>query len=153
MRRIDLPDGQWADVRDPDEITVRGRRPILAVTLALRDVLPAIAAAQAAGQPIETLGLTEEQYDTVLRLGEVSIVAVLAAWSLPDPLPTVDTVGDLPATLYDALSQATAPTGAVIAEQGLVLDTSVGDGSPDPKGRTGGSKASGGHSKAGKVPR
>lgn len=153
MRRIDLPDGQWADIRDPEEITVRGRRPVLAVTMALQDVWPALAAAQAANEPLEALGLSEEQYETVMRLGEVSIVAVLAAWSLPDPLPTVETVGDLPVTLYDALAEASAPTGAVIAEQGLVLDTSVEVGPPDPKDRSGASKPSGKRSKGASAPK
>ena len=43
------------------------------------------------------------------------IVACLTAWSLPETLPTLDTVEDLPAGLYAALAKATeGATGEIL---------------------------------------
>jgi hypothetical protein len=99
---------------------------------------------------IGTLGLTEVEVDVVMRMQEATVAAFLAAWSFPEPLPTAATMGDIPAALYDLLSDVTAESGAGVAN--LTLDTGAGDGTPDPKGPSGASKNSGGRSKAVKVP-
>ena len=143
MRRIDLPGGHWADLRGKDEMTVRGRRGILVISSKLGPALPKLQGATPDTDLLD-LDLTEEQIDTVIRLQEATVVAFLAAWSLPDPLPTIATVGDMNADLYDTLSIATAKDGADIAS--LSLDMGTG-GEPDPKDRTGVSKPSGGRSK------
>lgn len=130
MHRVELPAGQWADVRDPEEITTRGRRGIQAIAAGLTDALPKLKDADK-DTDMASLGLTESEMDAVMRLQEATVVAFLSAWSLPEPVPTLVTVGDLKASLFDALSAATAKGGADIAS--LSLDTSVGDGEPDPK--------------------
>lgn len=43
------------------------------------------------------------------RLQRAAIVALLRSWSLPAPLPTMDTIGDMELDVYDALAVATAP--------------------------------------------
>jgi|GEM_PF-2519160 len=145
MRRVPLPDGAWADVRSPEEITTRGRRGIQAIAAGMTSALPKLKDATP-DTDMADLGFTEEEMDAVMRLQEATVVAFLAAWSLPDPVPTLASVGDLPAILYDALSLATAKDGADVAA--LTLDTSPGvDGVPDPKGPSGGSVSSDGPSK------
>lgn len=141
MHRVTLPDGGWADIRDADEVTTKGRRGIMVIAATLAPVMPLIGAEQEAAQAdgrdldVPTLlgkGMTEDQVDAMLRLGEATVVAFLAGWSYQEPLPTIATVGDLPAARFDALQAATASGGANVAAQAVSLDMSVGDG-PDPK--------------------
>jgi hypothetical protein len=149
VQRINLPDGQWVDIRSQEEITTRGRRAITAVASGLGTALPKLAGVDPHAD-IGTLGLTEVEVDVVMRMQEATVAAFLAAWSFPEPLPTAATMGDIPAALYDLLSDVTAESGAGVAN--LTLDTGAGDGTPDPKGPSGASKNSGGRSKAVKVP-
>lgn len=148
MQRCVLNDGGWVDLRSQEEITTRGRRGIQAIAATLGAVLPKLQGATK-DTPLESIGLTEEQTDAVLRLQEATVVAFLAGWSRPDPLPTIATVGDLPASLFDELAVLTAPLGAESAS--MVLDTSPGDG-PDPKGLSGGSGNSDGPSRDAPAP-
>jgi hypothetical protein len=80
--------------------------------------------------------ITPELGDAMFGLRDASIVAGLVEWSLEQPLPTLDTVQDLPGALYDALAEATSTLSA-----GLTLDTSP---SPDPASPTPPSSASNG---------
>lgn len=149
MHRVDLPSGQWADIRDKEEITTRGRRGIQAIAAGLSGALPKLKDA-ANDTDMTTLGLSESEMDAVMRIQEATVVAFVAAWSLPEPVPTLITVGDLPTPLFDALSAATAKGGADVAS--LSLDTSVGDGEPDPKESSGDSASSDGLLKEEKEP-
>jgi hypothetical protein len=133
MHREDLPDGQWAMIRDREEITRKGKRSILVIASQLASILPQIQGATDETDMAD-LPLTEAQADAMMRLSEASVVALLAEWSLPDPLPTLDTVGDMPATLFEALEQATAKDAAVVAATSL--DMAPGGGA-DPKGSSG----------------
>jgi hypothetical protein len=146
MRRVELPNGQWAMVRSPEEITTRGRRGIQAIAAGMTSALPKLKDATAETD-MATLGFTEEEMDAVMRLQEATVVAFLAAWSLPDPVPTLASVGDLPATLYDALSVATAKDGADVAALSLDVSPGTTDGVPDPKEPSGASVSSDGPSK------
>lgn len=139
-----MPDGQWADIRDQEEITTRGRRGIQAIAAGLAGALPKLKDATK-DTDMASLGLTEEEMDAVMRLQEATVVAFLAGWSLPEPLPTLATIGDLKVSLYDALSDATAKDGADVAS--LSLDTGIGNGEPDPKDPSGDSASSDGLSK------
>jgi hypothetical protein len=141
MRRVDLPNGQWADIRDKEEITTRGRRGIQAIAAGLAGALPKLKDADK-DTDISSLNLTETEMDAVLRLQEATVVAFVAAWSLPEPVPTLVTVGDMTTVLYDALSIATAKDGADVAS--LSLDTGAGNGEPDPKELSGDSESSDG---------
>jgi len=126
MHRVTLPDNQWADIRDPEEITVRGKRTITAISVGIADLLETL-------DPSDLSGVSEQDMDAMMRLSEAGIVAMLAGWSYPDPLPTIDTVGDMPSSRFEALEVATAKGSAAVA---LGLDTSSGS-TPDPKDLSG----------------
>lgn len=135
MRRVHLDDGGWVDLRDKEEITVGGRRGIQAIAGSLADVLAKLPddPAEAAKVNLAALGMSETELDAMLRLQQASVVAFLAGWSLPDPLPTLHTVDDMPAAVFDRIAAATAADAALVAQDSPVLDMSVGDGAPDPK--------------------
>ena len=139
MRREVLKDGTTVDLWDPEEVTQKGRRGIQAIAIGLKDVLgrPGITAST----KLSDLGLTEQQADAMIRMQEATVVAFLAGWSRPEPLPTMATVGDLPGGLYDELQELTAKEGASLA-----LDTSPSM-ELDPKDHSGSSENSGGLSK------
>lgn len=122
-RRIDLPGGAWADLKDPDELTNRDRKLLrrrvnsatkvgdrlraLGVTadMAREGVSDALAA------QVEAV-LDSDAFDALSDAQGAFIVAYTAAWSLDRPLPTLDTVDDLPAPIFDALAEATSKLGA-----------------------------------------
>lgn len=148
MRRVELPDGQWADLRDPDEVTTGAKRRVLIIGASLSEAMKKlqVAAEEAGGEvdPTADVGLTPEEAEGFLRMQDASIVALLAAWSYPDPLPTLDNVTDMPSGRYDALVAASTQSAIDIANLGLDMGTG---GAPDPKDRTGGSGRSGTPSK------
>lgn len=123
MHREVLKDGNWVDLRDADEVTQRGRRGIQAIATGLKDLLKSINVEEkdqeVLAAQMDALDLTEEQADAMIRLQEATIVAFIAGWSRPEPVPTLATIGDLSAGLYDELAALTAPKGARLA-----LDTS-----------------------------
>lgn len=141
MERHTLSDGTWVDIRDPEEVSQRGRRGINAIAMGLADVLnrPGVTA----DTSVQSLGLTEDQADAIFRMQEATVVAFLAGWSRPDPVPTLATIGDLPGGTFDELAELTAKRGA-----SLVLDTSPSL-EVDPARPSGSSAPSGGPSKAG----
>lgn len=118
MQKKDLPDGGWAHIRDADDITVRGRRGIRAISGSLGDAVLKELSSVKTEEDYARLHLTEEQVDTIMRLQEASLVAFLAGWSYDEPLPTIATVGDMVVDRYDALIALTAAGGAEI-----LLDT------------------------------
>ena len=63
------------------------------------------------------LGVSRKEADSLFELQDATIIAVLASWSLEDPLPDMDTVGDIDVDVYDALKQATAELGAEITAE------------------------------------
>lgn len=135
MKTVDLPGGATATVREPEDMTERQRRLIRRVLIgALGDSLGGITLG--ADTPDVPLHVTAKLGDAMFEMRDAAIVAGLAAWSLPDPLPTVETVVDLAAPLYDALADATADLSG-----NLMLDTSP---SPDPASPTQPSSASDG---------
>ncbi len=114
MRTIDIPGGQ-AVLRDqPDELRVRQSRLIQTTALAagalfgkLKEVLPTN------GQPVDVQALAASMPDmtrteaaTLLEVQDAMLVALLVSWTLPDPLPTMDTVQDMEADVYQTLTAA-----------------------------------------------
>ncbi len=61
--------------------------------------------------------LTMSESMSLLELQDAAIVAFLERWSLSQPLPTLDTVGDIDRETYKVLSEATK--GLVIAALGI----------------------------------
>ena len=117
---IEIPGG-WATIRSRDELRGRDRNLIKAAAMA---AAPAIAKmpdsvtggavegeteeqAQArVAAEVGELSLTWQESMALLELRQATVCAVLQSWTLPLPLPTMDTIGDLDADLYDALDTA-----------------------------------------------
>lgn len=97
--RIDLPDGQWAEITPVDKLTARVRREVKAV-LGI-DI-------GADGKPhVEMTSALPEEMKTAL------IAAVVTAWSYEQPV-TPDAVWDLPLAAYDQLADAVAEHEAAV---------------------------------------
>ena len=154
MRRITLPDGGWAELRESADLKVRHRHLLEAASVAatpamrkLPDDLPTDPVAIAAldmGEILAKGALTFEEAHTLERLQEAVVVAFTAGWSLKDPLPTMDTVGDMATDLYDAIAEATRGEGAK-AVKDIAFEPSPENVPGDPTGRDSGSN---GHSLA-----
>ena len=144
MHRLPLPENEWVDLRELKELTVNGKRGITVLAAGLAGVLPKIADAKTDADIIAA-GLTEDEMDRFMRLQEATIVAFLAGWSRPDPLPTLASVGGMPAEFYEAISEATAKDAATVAAAATA--TGRDGGAPDPKASSGGSKNSASPSK------
>jgi hypothetical protein len=148
MDRIGLPNGHHADLRDPDEVTERQRRPI---TRAMRGVRPEIVERQLEiaklpdepdGQPSKQrrlelqqlqFDMTNEEADAYQDATDLATVALVASWSFPQAI-TLDGVLDLPAKTLDALREAVSDRVSQ-----LFLDTSPDPNPPAPSGGSNGS--------------
>jgi hypothetical protein len=120
MKTVTLPTGAEATFRDPSEILGRGKKIILGATMASIGVLTQVPALQEGrrgdetpeqfidrlGKEVAQAALNAENYEAIQSLKEAAVVAQLASWTLPLPLPTMETIGDLPVALYDALVEA-----------------------------------------------
>jgi hypothetical protein len=129
---IDIPGGQ-ATLRD--ELTVNGQELMQAVTFGIgkdtkEKILDLIAHKDDEGFEPE---ITFEQSMAMSRLNRAAVIAFLKSWTLDEPLPTLDSLGDLPAGLFNTLMQAVAGRGA-----DAVLGTGEfgPDGSADPNSPT-----------------
>ena len=126
--RIDLPGGAWADIKAPDELTNRDRKLLRRYAMGAMGVRSKLLAAGFGADQLATgisdpeieakIGdtLTADDLDATDSAQSAFIVSYLSAWSLDRPLPTMDTVDDLPGPVFDALAKAT---------------TSLGDATPD----------------------
>jgi hypothetical protein len=65
---------------------------------------------------LEGMKLSIEQAMAWDNMREASAVALLASWTLDRPLPKLDTIGDLPEDLYDALLDAVGGVSAAELE-------------------------------------
>jgi hypothetical protein len=118
MRTIDVPGGT-ASFREEHELRTRDSR-LLEVTEGA--AAPAFwkmsnskgfTAKEYDTKALMEAGLTEAEYLSVYRVRDAKIISALASWSLPIELPTMDTLGDLPPKLYEALATATDPITVV----------------------------------------
>lgn len=121
--KVDLPDGGWAEIRDPKELTQGGRKLIRQYTLGMlgaRKQLQEIQSLKADATPEET----EEAVATIMEsfgaagfasledMGAAFMCAYLLSWSLDRPLPaTPAQVDELPAYLVDVLGPACMKLG------------------------------------------
>ena len=149
--KIDLPGGGWAEIKDPEELTNRERKLLRRHAFGARELRgKLLATGIKPGTKVQDIPddleekllgqLTAEDLEGADGIQAAFIVAYTASWSLtapdgnPLPLPTMETVDDLPGPIYDALSSATSELG----DGGL--DTTV-DGATDPGSPTGPSPA------------
>ena len=111
MREVQIPGGT-AQLRDRrEEIKVRQQR---VLDLAWDPAVPVINKVVKARSEWEgdsdkfrLTSLTRQESVLLMDWQDAMIVAVLASWTLPDPLPDVDTVQDLDQDLYNALLEPT----------------------------------------------
>jgi len=116
MQTIEIPGGT-VELRGTAELKVRHRRLIEAAAIAAGAALPKLPTSleELESLDISTLDLSVEETNTLFALQDATIVAAVASWTLPEPLPTLETVGDLDTDVYDALAEATRDMGAATA--------------------------------------
>lgn len=154
--RIELPEDNWAELRDPSEVPERLRRPIVECysrvakeTFNLIESMgpDQIAKAVASDNPEDLDAKAYELYRQIppaekaalFETNDHCINAMVKEWSFELPC-TIDGVLDLPHDSYDALKVACAP---VVKDLFVKFSPSA-----DPKSPTVPSSASNGHSGA-----
>lgn len=142
--QVDIPGGK-ATFRDPDQVTVRHRRPIQILAGVLgQGRAQQITQAIAAGASLDSLSLSEREFDVLFRMNEATLFALLESWTLDAPLPrTAEEVGDMRGVVYDVLTEEASKLNAALvdADAGLTLAAIEDDDSP-----TGASAGSSGRS-------
>ena len=127
---VEIPGGQ-ATIRDVSEMSVKQRRMVQKAMMMVTHIyarVPIEVLEEAAKEGEEgevgrrkvallmaTLPIEEQEADALLGQQDASIVAFLDSWTIDRPLPTKETVADLPADLYDALQNAVAAPAARLA--------------------------------------
>jgi hypothetical protein len=138
MKTVDVL-GATAVFREADDLRARDVDLIEAASLAAASALAKLPTAAIAGGAEAPEGETEEQKaareaESARLIGEAmaqtpfslaealalaqlrraTIVATLESWTLREPLPTMDTIGDLPRKTIEALDQAIGGMGSAI---------------------------------------
>jgi hypothetical protein len=135
MKVVELEGGQ-ATLRERADVKVRQRQMLEAASVVAAPAIEKIPKLE--GQPseidwerLDAAGLTYDEMQSLLQLQNAAIVALVAAWTFPEPLPvTLDDVLDLPAERYDSLAQAVRSIGAGI----VTAQTSFEPGDPRAPG-------------------
>jgi hypothetical protein len=120
MRTVDIPGGT-ATFREEGELRGRDSKLVKAAAIAAQSALEKLPD-DAQPKPGETreqtaerliglmknikLDLTQEEAMRLMSMKEAIVIAYLASWTLDLPLPTLETIGDLPGPIYDALDEA-----------------------------------------------
>lgn len=120
MKVVDIPGGK-ATLREKADMRKRHQRIVEAAAIAAAPALAQIeriGGGEAIGKRVSELQLSASEATTVFDLQDATIIAVLDSWTLPEPLPTLDTLGDLTTELYDALAVATSELGAEVINGG-----------------------------------
>lgn len=120
MNTVDIPGGT-ATFRDKEDLRGRDRNLIKAASMAASNALQKMPeevqvgklegesedeAAERLAPLAAAADLTWQESLALLELRQATVIAMLASWTLNKPLPTMDTMGDLAADLYDALEAA-----------------------------------------------
>ena len=119
MKTVPIPGGT-AQLRERSELRGRDELLIKAASMAAAKAVVKVAgiddtpkdgetkeeATARAEEEAEAVDLTWQESLSLLELRQAVIVAVLEHWTLDRSLPTMATIGDLPAELYNALDEA-----------------------------------------------
>ncbi len=131
MKEVTIPGGTaHFRERDADEISGRAVKIMRAAAVAAATTLadyPQLFEPPRAGESDEQreerlneelkgVALSTEQAMAWDNMREATVVALLADWTLERPLPTLQTIGDLPEKLYDALLDAVGGVSAADLE-------------------------------------
>ena len=115
MNKISLPDGAWAVLRDPEDVTERQRRPL--IRLQRRTIMKA--AGQLAGLDLEKMtpgqaleklapALSDEDFDALEDIDDLVIVTLVDSWSFDLPV-SVDGALDMPSKARAKLLEECRP--------------------------------------------
>jgi hypothetical protein len=118
MKTVEIPGGN-AQLREKHEIKVRHRRLVESASVGAAVALAKLPSdeAELEAATLADLDLTTDEADGLFKLQDATIVAALDSWTLPDPIPTLSTVGDLDPDVYDALAEASRELGTAIATE------------------------------------
>jgi hypothetical protein len=156
-KTIDIPGGQ-AVLRERFEMKVRQRRMVEIAAMPIGGILTRLpkdkldeamkiadedvsVGGRQLGQLIDALPISRKEAESLYELQDATILSLLISWTLPEPIPTLDTIQDIDDDVYQALSDATATLGAALARGGTGVDFSP---SPDQSRPTGPSRPSDG---------
>lgn len=117
--KIDLPDGEWASLRDPLKVSERLRRPLVRLKerLSVSDMATVYLGME--GVDIDTLdpaaaiemfrpAILSEDADQLAVIDDLVIVALVDEWSFDLPI-TTDSAQDIPGDARDAILTACQP--------------------------------------------
>lgn len=125
MKQVDIPGGK-ATLRETDDLRTRDRQLIKAAAMASSSVLTKMTEAASAEneEGVTTAAqamaadssLTWQEWLRFLEFRQAVVVAQLASWTRPEPLPTMSNIGTLDPDLFDALDEAVGGVPASAAE-------------------------------------
>ena len=119
MRTVNIPGGQ-AVIRERSDLKVRQRQMIEAAGVVASEAMAKIPKqadnpSEIDWEALDRAGLSYAEMQSLQQLQNAAILALLAGWSFPEPLPaTLDDVLELPAERYEQLSEAVRSIGAGI---------------------------------------
>lgn len=90
----DLPSGGYVQLRDPEDVTERQRRPLRVLMATMGDV--------------DFRRPTAEQLDKLNDANDLLAVILISSWSFDDDV-TVEAIADLPGPDYDEILRLVAP--------------------------------------------
>lgn len=121
MRQVEIPGGT-ALLREREDLRGRDRNLIEAATVAAQSAIEKLPRtiiecgdlegmepeelAKRLNEELDGISFSFEEGMALAKLREVTVIALLADWSRPEKLPTLETIGDLPDELYQALQVA-----------------------------------------------
>lgn len=116
MKTVNIPGGS-ATLRDKEDTKQRHKRLVQSAAIAaapLLSKLPEDVAERESMTEAEVMALAanRQEVESLFELQDATIVALLMSWTLPDPLPDMDTIGDLDPEVYEALSKAVSSLGS-----------------------------------------
>ena len=129
MLTVPLPNGMTAVLRDkPEEIRVRQQQLIQAAGLAAQSAMSKTAqaahltgdeTAEVAEKILEATPLPSMSFDeaaSLLTFQNAIVIALLVSWTLPEPLPTMDTLPDIDPAVYGAIADAARPLTSLVTK-------------------------------------
>lgn len=126
---VPIPGGT-ATLRDPEDLTERGRRLLLTTIMplqALAGKMPKDASATDVARSITT----RQEAAAMMEVRDAAIIALLKEWTRPEPLPTLDTLLDLDHDVFTALEEAVGPFVADVLRAAMPTNFEPQDPSGD----------------------
>ncbi len=152
---IEIPGGT-ATLRERPEVRTRHQQLVEAASIAASSALAKVpsglpegtddASVAARTEALAGVNFTMEEGLSLMQLKNAVIVALLESWTLPGPVPTMATIGDVDPEVYAALEKETNALGA--ANEALASVNFEPTPKPDPESPFLGSGSSDGLSKS-----